>query len=493
MDSAVDAKAQQKNRLWAYLIGDTIMPWWYAVAWFLWAWWRWNASAPVSVDVPETLHFGQWLVKHGRFPVHIHWVWGAPHMHWLAVGWEAGSAILFAVFGQGGGFGFFALWMGSLSLTLVLTILAIRRAGLQPSWGMVFLMGAVLSLYEPLVAAMWVLPGVAFLLWDSSALRHSPKRGCMDGVYAAVIGSWAWLSPSVLIAPIFTGALWAFWSRGHRRPVGRLAWRLFGAPVVAWLSLPSPWSWAQAVGRYLAGAVKPGVPWPGVTGLLHPYPITAYPSAIWLGLVGLVIIRGVWTRTPPKIWWLLLLPIAALYWKEAYFAPLAYWALATLLSFMGPWTLKARGAQAGLRIVVLLYVLMVGIEAYRVPTHLAYASMFPRYSWYQSESLRLPPGHIWMPLAQAGLFTLATGRPGWLDNRMQIWDAYPRFYRNAALIATGRVPLKEWLLQHHVVAVFWPKNRAVDRRLRSADWHITGYGPGHYRIWRPSHRRATSF
>lgn len=456
--------------------------------WSLWlAWWG-HVGRPLNVDVPETVHLGQWILSHGRFPEHLHWVWGQQGP-WIAVGWEMGSALLFAevvrVMGPGG---LVALWAGALTLSLGLSAAAIRAMGQRPRWGILGLGGVMVSLYTPIWAALWMLPGAAFVLWDASRLvdRAGHDRWTHRALYAGVLIGWAWLSPSVLWAiPVLVGlgVLWPM-QKGPR------PWKSLGVRLafvgLAMATLPDPISWIAAVGRYVSGRVQPAIPWPSVTGQLHPWPWGALPE--WLAGIGMVwILYGLWRGRRVPLWWGgLLVGPALLIWHALYYTPLALWAIFTGIASQSPSVLsRPFGSRLNRPWVAGLVLTGVIAAAGCGSAGLTWATSYPEYAWYQQMTKHVPPGRVWVPLTQGGVFTLATGRPVWLDNRMQVWDANPLAYNRAAAIATGRLPIKGWLTTHHVVAILWPVRPALDARLRQAGWHVTGDGPGTYQRWQP--------
>ena len=463
------------------------IPWLYLAAWLLWMWWRWNTAPPVSVDIPETIHLGQWVLSHNRFPNHLHWVWGVPQGKWLAVGWEAGSAVVFAVAYQVGFWGLFVLWAASQLLAIKLTQLAIRWAGYAPSLGALAGMALLLSVFQPLVAAMWVIPGVAFLMYDAAIITTGRSRFKHHLAYGAVLSAWAWLSPSVIIAPILTVVLILFWpSKIQSRPWAVLVLRAAIWPVAAVMTIPHPLSWMSAVLRYVSGRVTPKTPWPSVTTLLHPnLSWTALPNLIWFSLLVLALLQGARLRKPHLLWWAILIPLSLLNWKEAYYTPLSLWALTALIAFMGPIKFQSRALSLFLPLVPIVFLVLIAIKDINTPVRMTASRIFPRYTWYRQMSARFPSGRIWVPLTEGGIFTMATGRSTWLDNRMQIWDAYPTFYARSAALATGRAPLGPWLDQHHVVAVLWPERPLQARQLTLAGWIAVAHGPGSYQLWVP--------
>ena len=456
--------------------------------WSLWlAWWG-HVGHPLNVDVPETMHLGQWILHHGRFPKQLRWVWGHQGP-WRAVGWEVGSALLFAGTVQVAGVGgLIALWAGVLTVTLGLSASAIGALGRAPRWYVLGLGGAAISLYAPIWAAMWMLPGAAFVLWDASHLvqRQGRDRWTHRALYAGVLIGWAWLSPSVLWAiPVLVGlgVLWPL-QKGPR-PWKSLGLRLaFVGLAVA--TLPDPTSWMAAVWRYVSGAVQPAVLWPSVTAQLRPWPLGALPE--WLAAGGMIgILYGLWRGRRVPLWWGgLLAGPALLIWHALYYTPLALWALTTgLASQSGRDLSSASGFHAPrLWVAGLALTVAVGGSAWGSAS-LTWAASYPEFAWYQQVTKHLPTGHVWVPLTQGGVFTLATERPAWLDNRMQVWDANRRAYNRDAARATGQLPVKAWLVTHHVVAVLWPINPALDTRLQQAGWQVTGHGPGSYQCWQP--------
>ena len=458
------------------------------VLWGLWlAWWG-RVGHPLNVDLPETVHLGQWILYHGRLPAHLHWVWGQ-HGPWLAVAWELGSALLFAGTMQIAGVtGLVALWAFALTLTLLLSAAAIRAFGRTPRWGVLGLGGIAISLYAPIWAALWMLPGAAFVLWDASHLvqRQGRDRWTHRARYAGVLILWTWLSPSVLWAvPVVIG-LGVLWPTGTSpRPWKSLGVRLAFVGL-AMATLPDAGSWLAAVWRYVSGAVQPAVSWPSVTTQLHPWPFGALPE--WLAVLGTAwILWGLWRGRRIPLWWAgLLAGPALLIWHALYYTALALWALTTGIASQSEAPQGMPDAPAPGRLWVLGLVLGVAIggAAWGSAT-LTWAASYPEYTWYHQVTKHSPPGHVWVPLPQGGVFTLATGRASWLDNRMQVWDANPHAYTRAAIRATGHVPIGPWLTAHHVVAVLWPVRPAFDARLRHAGWHVTSRGPGSYQCWQP--------
>lgn len=458
------------------------------VLWGLWlAWWS-HVGHPLNVDIPETVHLGQWVLVHGRLPEHLHWVWGQ-HGPWLAVAWELGSALLFAATVQVAGVpGLIALWAGALTLTLILSAAAIRALGRTPRWGVLGLGGVAISLYAPIWAALWILPGAAFVLWDASRVvqRQGRDRWTHRALYASVIILWTWLSPSVLWAvPVVVG-LGVLWPTG----AGRRPWKSLGVRLafvgLAMATLPDAGSWLAAVWRYVSGAVQPAVSWPSVTIQLHPWPLGAFPE--WLAILGIVwMLWGLWRGRSVPLWWGgLLAGPAVLIWHALYYTALALWALFTGIASQTRREAAASRVSSNLSLKLAAVALSVAIGgAVWGSAHLTWAASYPEYAWYHQVTKNLPAGHVWVPLPQGGVFSLATGRAAWLDNRMQIWDATPHAYNGDALRATGRIPIGSWLTAHHVVAVLWPVRTALDARLRHAGWHVTGHGPGTYQCWQP--------
>lgn len=462
-------------------------PMWVGLLWILWLLFWWVHAHPVNVDVAETVHFGQWIWTHGRFPTHLRWVWGAPQSHWLAVAWEAGSAVVFAAAWQiGGPWGLFGVWAGVMTLTLGCTAWAIQRSGRSPAWGILWLGGVVISLFMPVVAAMWVLPGAAFVLADASRWMACHSDRWRDRMlYLVSVTLWAWLSPSVLWAGVLLGGV-IVWEFGHRpRPWVTWGWRV-GSLVVAVLTLPNTGTWVAAVWRYLTGAVVPSVPWPSVTGLLVPWPLVSLPIGMWIAGVLLVLVRARSTATP-RVWWMVCGGTALMIWHARYYTPLSLWALMTLAAGRHVPTKDLwRGLTVGVLVLTGVFLsLGLGLAPNATP-QTGWATVYPEAAWFHTVTRTLPPGHVWVPLPQGGVFNVVTGRAAWLDNRMQVWDASPRAYGTAAALATGRRPLGTWLRQERVVAVLWPSRGPLDARLRQAGWHVTGHGPGNYEFWRPA-------